>query len=77
MVVWSNRSRDDLKSIFDYIASDSKFYAQKVVNMIVDRAESLKHDYKMPLKYGVDQCIGDTLGPGGIFRALRSIPVII
>jgi alpha-galactosidase len=34
-------------------------------------------DYKIPLKYGVDQCIGDTLGPGGIFRALRSIPVIL
>lgn len=34
-------------------------------------------DYKIPLKYGVDQCIGDTLGPGGVFRALRSIPVIL
>jgi len=34
-------------------------------------------DYKIPLKYGVDQCIGDTLGPGGIFRALRSIPVML
>ncbi|MFD1678125.1 alpha-galactosidase [Alicyclobacillus fodiniaquatilis] len=34
-------------------------------------------DYKIPLRYGVDQCIGDTLGPGGIFRALRSIPVIL
>lgn len=34
-------------------------------------------DYKIPLKYGVDQCIGDTLGPGGIFRALRSIPEIL
>ena len=32
-------------------------------------------DYEIPMKYGVDQCIGDTLGPGGIFRALRSIPV--
>jgi alpha-galactosidase len=34
-------------------------------------------DYKIPLKYGVDQCIGDTIGPGGIFRALRSIPVML
>ncbi|WP_214628974.1 alpha-galactosidase [Paenibacillus agaridevorans] len=34
-------------------------------------------DYKIPLKYGVDQCIGDTLGPGGVFRALRSIPVML
>ena len=34
-------------------------------------------DYKIPLKHGVDQCIGDTMGPGGIFRALRSIPVTV
>jgi alpha-galactosidase len=34
-------------------------------------------DYHIPLKYGVDQCIGDTLGPGGIFRGLRHIPVLI
>ena len=34
-------------------------------------------DYKIPLKYGVDQCIGDSLGPGGIFRGLRTIPVLI
>ena len=29
------------------------------------------------MKHGVDQCIADTLGPGGIFRALRSIPVVL
>ena len=34
-------------------------------------------DYELPMRYGVDQCIGDTLGPGGIFRALRSIPVAL
>ena len=34
-------------------------------------------DYQVPLKYGVDQCIGDTLGPGGIFRGLRHIPVLV
>jgi len=34
-------------------------------------------DYSIPMKYGVDQCIGDTLGPGGVFRALRSIPVAL
>ncbi len=36
-----------------------------------------ENDYKIPLKYGVDQCIGDTLGPGGVFRALRSIPTMV
>ncbi|MFH1568195.1 MAG: alpha-glucosidase/alpha-galactosidase, partial [Gemmatimonadota bacterium] len=30
-----------------------------------------------PLRYGVDQCIGDSLGPGGIFRAARTIPVLL
>jgi alpha-galactosidase len=34
-------------------------------------------DYEIPLKHGVDQCIGDTLGPGGVFRALRSIPTMV
>ena len=34
-------------------------------------------DYAIPMKYGVDQCIGDTLGPGGVFRALKSIPVAL
>lgn len=33
-------------------------------------------DIEIPLKYGVDQCIGDTLGPGGIFRSLRTVPVM-
>ena len=34
-------------------------------------------DYRIPLKYGVDACIGDSMGPGGLFRALRSIPVLL
>ena len=35
--------------------------------------EAYAHDVKIPRKYGVDQCVGDTLGPGGIFRGMRSI----
>jgi alpha-galactosidase len=34
-------------------------------------------DYQIPMKYGVDQCIGDTMGPGGVFRALRHIPALL
>jgi alpha-galactosidase len=34
-------------------------------------------DYEVPLKYGVDQCIGDSLGPGGLFRGQRHIPVLV
>ncbi len=33
-------------------------------------------DFEVPKKYGLRQTIGDTLGVGGIFRALRTIPVL-
>ena len=35
---------------------------------------NVRPDYEIPLKYGVDQCIGDTIGPGGIFKMLRTGP---
>lgn len=35
---------------------------------------NVRHDFDLPLKYGVNQCIGDTIGPGGIFKALRTGP---
>jgi alpha-galactosidase len=34
-------------------------------------------DNDIPLKYGVDQCIGDTLGAGGLFKGLRTVPVFL
>jgi alpha-galactosidase len=34
-------------------------------------------DFEVPKKYGLRQTIGDTLGIGGIFRALRTIPVLL
>ena len=46
-----------------------------VVNSIeVAGLQNVRHDYDIPMKYGVDQCIGDTIGPGGIFKALRTGP---
>ena len=52
--------------------------ADYVIVMIqVGGIEAFRIDYEIPLKYGVDQCIGDTLGPGGVFRALRTIPPLL
>jgi alpha-galactosidase len=34
-------------------------------------------DFEIPKKYGLRQTIADTLGIGGIFRALRTIPVLL
>jgi alpha-galactosidase len=38
--------------------------------------EAYELDIEIPQKYGVEQCVGDTLGPGGVFRALRTIPIL-
>jgi len=39
--------------------------------------EVWRYDIEIPKKYGVDTNIGDTRGPSGIFRALRTIPVMV
>lgn len=46
-----------------------------VVNSIeVAGLANVRHDYDIPMSYGVDQCIGDTIGPGGVFKFLRTGP---
>lgn len=46
-----------------------------IVNCIeVSGLDCVRHDNDIPAKYGVNQCIGDTIGPGGLFKALRTIP---
>ncbi|MEK6647311.1 MAG: alpha-galactosidase [Candidatus Firestonebacteria bacterium] len=52
--------------------------ADFVVLMIDTPAvEAIKYDNLIPYKYGVNQVIGDTLGPGGVFKALRLIPQVV
>ncbi len=46
-----------------------------IINTIeVAGLANVRHDFDIPMKYGVNQCIGDTIGPGGIFKALRTGP---
>ena len=50
--------------------------AKYIISAIqVGGLEAYKLDMDIPLKYGVTQCVGDTLGPGGIFRGLRTMHV--
>jgi alpha-galactosidase len=52
--------------------------ADYVINMIqVGGHEATLLDFEIPLRHGLRQTIGDTLGIGGIFRALRTIPVML
>jgi len=48
-----------------------------VVMIQVGGVRAFELDYRIPLRYGVDQCIADSLGPGGIMRGLRTIPVLV
>jgi alpha-galactosidase len=52
--------------------------ADYVVNMIaVGGHRSTLIDFELPKRYGLRQTIADTLGIGGIFRALRTMPVML
>jgi alpha-galactosidase len=52
--------------------------ADYVLNMInVGGEEPFENEIRIPERYGVEQAIGDTLGPGGIFRGLRTIPTML
>jgi len=47
-----------------------------IVTWQVGGLEAYRHDVEIPRQYGVDQPVGDTLGPGGVFRGLRTIEVL-
>jgi alpha-galactosidase len=52
--------------------------ADFVVNMVqVGMHAATVADLELPARHGLRQTIGDTLGIGGIFRALRTIPVLL
>lgn len=48
-----------------------------VVTISTGGFETMGKDLEIPLRYGVNQTVGDTVGPGGLARALRSIPVMV
>ena len=52
--------------------------AKYVFNVVrVGGLEAFELDINIPLKYGIDQCVGDTLCAGGIMYGQRGIPVVL
>ena len=52
--------------------------AKYVLNVVrIGGLDAFQLDVDIPLKYGVDQCVGDTLGPGGIMYGQRGIPAVL
>lgn len=48
-----------------------------VITILQGGVEVWRHDIEIPKKYGIDICVGDTRGPSGIFRFLRTAPVLL
>jgi len=70
---------EKLKSDWKIVSSTDRREVMKDSDFIINTIEvsgldTVQYDYEIPLKYGVDQCIGDTGGPGGIMKALRTVP---
>ncbi|MBQ8334235.1 MAG: alpha-glucosidase/alpha-galactosidase, partial [Clostridia bacterium] len=65
-----------------YLGVENRKEALRGANFVVDAIQVGLYepctvtDFEVPKKYGLRQTIADTLGIGGIFRALRTIPVL-
>ncbi|MGO9582433.1 MAG: alpha-glucosidase/alpha-galactosidase [Acidimicrobiales bacterium] len=46
-----------------------------IVTIQVGGTDQWEDDIRVPERFGVGQCVGDTIGPGGIFRGLRHLAV--
>jgi alpha-galactosidase len=48
-----------------------------IISVAVKRNERWQLDFQIPLKHGVKQVLGENGGPGGLFHAMRNIPLLL
>lgn len=46
-----------------------------VISILPGTFEEMRSDVHAPEKYGIYQAVGDTVGPGGVLRAMRTVPI--
>ena len=80
--VIGNRMKElpDCRNAWDYQAADSLGEALTgadfvVISILPGTFDEMESDVHAPEKYGIYQSVGDTAGPGGLVRALRTIPM--
>ena len=83
MVTLLNKNINEGRAkITKYLGVENRKDALRNADFVVDAIQvggyepSTVIDFEIPKKYGLRQTIADTLGIGGIFRALRTIPVL-
>ncbi len=72
---------NDLKNASYSMHTDRKEALQDadavIIAILVGGYEPIALETDIPMKYGVDISVGDTLSPGGVMRCLRTLPVLI
>lgn len=77
-----NRANGEKATIKCYLGVENRKEALRDATFVVNAIQVGGYepctvtDFEIPQKYGLKQTIGDTLGIGGIMRALRTIPVV-
>ncbi|MBQ6503801.1 MAG: alpha-glucosidase/alpha-galactosidase [Flexilinea sp.] len=78
-----NRTNGSKAQIKKYLGVENRKDALRDANYVVNAIQVGGYDpctiidFEIPKKYGLQQTIADTLGVGGVFRALRTIPVMM
>lgn len=67
-------------SNFQYVVYDSAEDVLKdadfvVMSILPGTFEEMRSDVHAPERYGIFQSVGDTAGPGGVLRAMRTVPI--
>lgn len=71
---------EDAKSVWNYRAVKTLPEALQgadfvIISILPGTFDEMESDVHAPEKYGIYQSVGDTSGPGGIIRAMRTIPM--
>lgn len=76
---WLMRANGNAYEVAACACRDEALSAADIVisTVAVGGVAMQKHDVEVPLKYGITHIKGDTTGPAGIFRGLRTIPFIL
>jgi len=67
VAIEAHRERGDVLDGADYV----------LTTIHVGSDDAWQADIEIARKFGVDQSVGDTIGPGGVFRGLRNAPVLL
>lgn len=70
----------EARSRWEYVVCDTLAEALTgcdfvAISILPGTFDEMAYDVHAPEKYGIYQSVGDTVGPGGVLRAMRSVPI--